>query len=172
MDQEVSLSELEQRLIEGIADEWRRKGNWIFQGILRILGSSCIPIHSFNIALEDPVEKDFEKTTVRNQDRHNGDIMEQKVVDLSGNLEDFAEEQRSPVRSFSIALEDSVENGLERTTVGNPEGTTRDEIDVERDGGSLEHVEIKILQETCLIVKILPKMIWKRRLLGIQIVEV
>ena len=98
--------------------------------------------------------------------------MEQKVVDLSGNLEDFAEEQRSPVCSFSIALEDSVENGLERTTVGNPEGTTRDEIDVERDGGSLEHVEIKILQETCLIVKILPKMIWKRRLLGIQIVEV
>ena len=142
---------------------------------MREFGGFCggAAFSSFNIALEDSVEKGFGKTTVRNQDRQvNGDIMEQKVVDLSGNLEDFAEEQRSPVRSFSIALEDSVENGLERTTVGNPEGTTRDEIDVERDGGSLEHDEIKILQETCLIVKILPKMIWKRRLLGIQIVEV
>ena len=101
------------------------------------------PVRSFNIALEDSVEKGFGKTTVRNQDRQvNGDIMEQKVVDLSGNLEDFLEKQSFPVRNFDIALEDSAENGLEKTTVRNPEGTTRDNTNVEIYGDSLEHDEI------------------------------
>ena len=72
----------------------------------------------------------------------NGGIMEQEGKDLSGNLEDFTEEQRSPVRNFDIALEDSAQNGLEKTTVKNPEGTIRENTVVERDGDSLEHDEI------------------------------
>ncbi len=45
-------------------------------------------------------------------------------------------------RNFNIALEDSTKERIGGTTLRNPEGTTRDNTDVEREGGSLEHDEI------------------------------
>ena len=56
---------------------------------------------------EASTENDLEETTVRNPD--SGGLMEHDEKDFSGNLDDFAEELGSPVHSFDIALEDSVE---------------------------------------------------------------
>jgi len=49
------------------------------------------------------------------------DVLEHEEVNLSGNLDDFAEEFQSPVRNFDISLEDTVELDRveEKTTVGN-----------------------------------------------------
>ncbi len=70
-------------------------------------------------------ESDLEETTIRNPD--NGSLKEQEEQDLSENLKDFAEELRSQIRNFDIALEGSAENGLEETTDRNPENTTERE---------------------------------------------
>ena len=107
------------------------------------LMEQCSPSSKFNIAMEDSDDRVSVRTTVRNQDRQvNGDIMEQKERNLSGNLDDFAAEQHSPSHNFNIALEDSTKERIGETTVRNPESTTIDNTDVERDGGSLEHCEI------------------------------
>ena len=45
-----------------------------------------------------------------------GSLMEHE--ENSGNLDDFAEELRSPVRNFNIVLEDSAENILEEILLG------------------------------------------------------
>lgn len=74
---------------------------------------------------EESTESDLEETTIRNPD--NGSLKEQEEQDLSENLKDFAEELRSQIRNFDIALEGSAENGLEETTDRNPENTTERE---------------------------------------------
>ena len=146
MDQEVSLNQLEYEVNEGMRNNEviMEPVEKDFPGNLEDFAmEQCSPSSNFNVALEESDDRVSVMTTVRNQDwQANGDIMEQKERDLSGNLYDFSAEQRPPSRDFNIALEDSTKERIGETTVRNPEGTTRDNTDVERDGGSLEHDEI------------------------------
>jgi len=68
--------------------------------------------------------------------------MEHGEKSLSGNLDDFAEELLSPVRNFNIALEDSVETILEKTTVRNLESTIEQNTGIEMSGSLLEHEKV------------------------------
>ena len=80
---------------------------------------------NFDIALENTVGNEVGGMTVWKLENTTGDntgmetggnIMEHE--ENSGNLDDFAEELRSPVRNFNIALEDSAENILEEIQLG------------------------------------------------------
>jgi len=64
----------------------------------------------------------------------NGGLLEYEEVNLLGNLDDFAKEFHSPVRNFDIALEDSVENVIERMTIRNLESTIGENTGMERNG--------------------------------------
>ena len=88
------------------------------------------PVRNFDIALENTVGNEAGGTTVWKLENKTGDSTGMKTggslmehEENSGNLDDFAEKLRSPVRNFDIVLEDSAENILEEMTVRNPEST-------------------------------------------------
>jgi len=83
------------------------------------------PVCNFDIALENTVGNEVggmtvwkleNKTGVNTGNETGGSLMEHE--ENSGNLDDFAEELRSPVRNFNIVLEDSAENILEEILLG------------------------------------------------------